>query len=290
MLLSILILTFTVSTAIGLTNATELQDLKISVWPEYDKTSEALIMYRGQLPDNVKLPAKVTFLYPKSARLSSTSSVDDKNQFQYTKEWASKKVVDKGDFVELTYNVNFPTFQFEVYDQVKTGSDKRDYKFPYKAGMDVKNLSVEMQQPLRSESFKVTPKSSSSGKDDQGFTFHTYNVGKLKTGDQKDFSATYTKSDINPSTNSDGPQPVSSGPGQMPKFWVIIVTVATLLAIPVAVVFNLNRNKPSKPKKKAVVPPKKAAKPSGKAKGFCTQCGTAIQPGNQFCPSCGKKV
>ena len=45
----------------------------------------------------------------------------------------------------------------------------------------------------------------------------------------------------------------------------------------------------SKRRKKKISPKKQAAKRSSTAK-FCTGCGSAIEPGDQFCTSCGTKL
>lgn len=266
--------------ASAVSNPTELETLTVSVWPEYDKTSNTLLMYRGQLPKSVKLPAKVTFLLPKTGQLSSTSSVDDKNEFQYTKEWNSKKVSQKGDFNELTYNVNFHTFQFEVYDQVDTNKAQREYKFPLKLGMDVKNLAVEMQQPLRSSKFSLEPENKEISTDQQGFKFAQYDIGKIKAGETKEFVAKYSKSDTDPSLKDGAPQPVDTSGGST-NIWMVLITVGILLGIIGGGAFWFSRSS-------SVLPAPK--KKGNKNQNYCNECGTRIEKDSQFCPSCGKKV
>ena len=45
----------------------------------------------------------------------------------------------------------------------------------------------------------------------------------------------------------------------------------------------------SKRRKKSASPKKQAAKGSSKAK-LCTECGSSLKPGDQFCTSCGSKL
>ena len=264
--------------ALGVSEPTELETLKVSVWPEYDKQSQALLMFRGELPKSVKLPAKVKFLFPKGGQLSSTSSVDDKDKFQYTKEWNSKKVSQKGDFKELTYSVNFHTFQFEVYDQVSTAKSQRDYKFPLKLGMDVKNLAVEVQQPLRSSKFTLDPKNTDLKIDQKSFKFATYELGKVKAGEQKDFTAKYLKNDTDPSIKDGAPQPVDTSSSPV-NVWMIVLTVGLLLGIIGGGAFWFTKN--------SALP---AQKKSNKKQNYCSKCGTRLEKGSKFCPSCGNQT
>jgi len=283
--IALLLIIANTSATFGLSAPAQLKTLKISVWPEYDKTNEVLIMFRGELPSGVQLPAKVKFLYPKTARLSATSSVNENDEFQYTKEWNSKKEADKGDFTELTYNVYFRTFQFEIYDQVNTQKDKRQYGFPLKAVMDVNNLSVELQQPLRSNNFEASPKNTNTNTDDKGFKFQFYELGKIKAGEQKDFTATYTKSDNEPSTKDGAPQPVDASQSAAVNTGAVLITVGAAFAIFVlgAVVFTRKNNK-------VKVKPSKTHSKNSKNTGFCSQCGKPLHKDSEFCHSCGKKL
>ena len=235
-------------------------------------------MFRGQLPKSVKLPAKVKFLFPKTGQLLFTASVDDKDQYKYTKEWKSKKVSQKGDLTELTYNVNFHTFQFEVYDQVSTAKSQRDYKFPLKLGMNVKNLAVEVQQPSRSSNFSLNPKNTEISVDQKSFKFATYEVGKIEAGEQKDFTVMYSKNDTDPSIKNDDFQPADDSSGPV-NVWMIVLTVGLLLGIIGGGAFWFAKS--------SALP---AQKKSNKKQNYCSKCGTGLEKGSKFCPSCGNQT
>ena len=262
----------------------ELENLKVSVWPEYDQPSSALVIFQGEVKESTKLPATVKFIFPKRARLSSTSSVDSKNQFQYDKEWNSRKLSEKGDLVELTYSIYYPRFQFEIYDPISTEQSQRDYSYPLKLALTVKNLEVEVQQPLKSSKFELRPPTSDTTTDKEGFKHFKYNLGAVTPDKEFDVILKYVRSDSKPSVG-EGPQTVDTTSGKTKTNpWIAAVIILALLAIPATVYFiSLNQ------RKKPVGA--KTAKKKAPAKGanFCPNCGAKLPAGAQFCPSCGHK-
>ncbi|MFQ5574364.1 MAG: zinc ribbon domain-containing protein [Terriglobia bacterium] len=261
-----------------------LESLKVSIWPEYDRADTALIMFRGELKEGTDLPAKVTFVYPKRAQLSATSSVDEKGEFQYDKEWSSKEIVEKGDSVELTYNVYHPRFQFELYDPVSTSTADRSHSFPLEQAMDTEGLTVEIQEPRGATDFALSPETDKKNRDPQGFTFYTYELDAASSGDKNTFGIKYTKSTNEPSV-ADQTQPVTGTTGTKTNPWIIGGVILGMIAIPTLFYF-IARGQPAS----ATAQGARGKARKGKAGRFCSNCGTRLTGNVKFCPSCGKKA
>ncbi|HEX21090.1 MAG TPA: hypothetical protein ENH19_00365 [Actinobacteria bacterium] len=165
--------------------------MKVSFWPEYDSQS-VLLIYKGQLQDNVTLPADVKIFIPKSSGVASTATVDSDGQFQYDHAWTTHKVTLGTEYDILTYETIYPNFQCELYYYPIGAEKQRNFHFTFKTAAAAKNLQIEIQKPLKAANFKITPPTTDTAIS-EGFTYYLYNFKNSEAGQEIRYNISYSK-------------------------------------------------------------------------------------------------
>jgi hypothetical protein len=265
-----------------------LKRLKVSLWPEYDQPS-LLVMYQGELADNVSLPARIKFQFPSAARLSSTSSINTQGKFEYTKEWNSRQTTNVSTATtQLEYTVYYPRFQFEVYYPIDTSKPERSLSYTITNILPVSDFTVEIQKPLKAKDMKIEPASQSSSGDERGFKYSNYSLGSVKAGSQYTYKISYQKATNVPSVSE---QPGVVTTTERHNAWIIVVLFSLIVIAPLVIYF-LVASKRTSPQSSGKFPAKskvRKGKSGAKAKKFCSSCGEILRPGAKFCSACGAK-
>src|SRR3989339_75826 len=266
-----------------------------SVQPEYDDP-RVLVINEADLEAGVQLPVDVTFNIPKGADIGMACEVD----LNGGHSCKSFRTVDKGDYQSLTFNVvkEHKVFQEYYYDAFPAGASQRSFDFIFRPGFPVKSLGMEVQQPLRSSGFTLTPvlpKTFTSG----GFSYRAQDYMDVSVGKPLSVKVSYSKTDNSPSVK---PKPKSpddtpaadgrSGGESKQLLFVLLGVVGTMILFfggymifrPRSVASNTGgRVAPNQ-----TDGPGGAKKPKAK-KGdviFCTSCGTKLPRGGRFCSQC----
>ncbi|MBI2955571.1 MAG: zinc ribbon domain-containing protein [Chloroflexi bacterium] len=290
---------------------TRIKNIKISVWPEYDE-SRVLVMYQGEFADKSSFPKSVKFRLPKDAEIGQVCALSEKQE-HLCQLYESKK---EDDFIELTYTLPIPTFFIEFYYNPIQGEGVRDISFIYSNLYPADKEDVEVQQPLRSADFAMTPNPLSVGQDNRGFKYNQLSFDSVRAGQKVDLKIAYSKQDSRPSVpkSNQGGGTSSGGPGPDVNAWLLIGAAAALAGV---VYYGLTRRTrryapqsaristraaPAAPTSRASA----SAARSGARKGntinqlmqaaqvnqpasFCSGCGASLEPGDKFCSVCGKK-
>lgn len=274
-LIGLTLILFLLSPEIALAdNISKLKELAVSYWPEYDKPS-VLIIYRGKLPDNVRLPARVKLFVPKETVISSTAEVDENGQFQYDYAWPTHSVVSSFNYKELSFETRYPTFQAEVYWQTISSSPTRSFNLQLKTPVAVENLNVEIQEPLKATNFKLEPQAAEVSNDGT-FNYHRYSFGSQPAEKELIFKVAYEKSTNEPSLDNQLPATSVNDVSNRStlSLWIFIGLSLIITAI-VASFFRLRYASAPLSKEKAV---------------FCSQCGQRLEKKDKFCINCGRPV
>jgi len=296
----------------GAQSPVTITSMNIALWPEYDKPG-VLVIYTGRLPDDVKLPAQLTFAIPlSSGGPSSTATIDPQGQYRYRKY----TVATQGDQILVSYDTPNPAFQFEYYYDPFAGQGaERKLDYTYRADYAIGLLTLEVQQPAAAADLQMTPAATSSKKGSDGLTLYTLSLGQLAAGQTTALSLTYRNADQKLSSEILGlPTPsnvpfenaTQNTPSRLPTSTVIIIVAAV---VAVAVVIGLYVWSNARRQVVVVAQPsatRKAGKkgraganrptagPAGAPKvggstSYCHQCGRGLKPDEQFCPACGTR-
>jgi hypothetical protein len=304
---------FTSPVAKSQTTDPVLENLTVELWPEYDHP-DVLIIYRAELSADTALPAQVTFRLPGHVETMSAVAFEQNGSlFSVANDAIELSSVAGGR--QLTFPVTTRRFQLEYYDpEVLTRQDQdRRLKFNFTSPYDVDRVTFQVQEPIQSEAFVMTPPPGDSFTDPNGLKYNSFEMAGMISGDSVELSAGYTRTidessvrllgvasepNISPEDNEIESQ--NSLPGYLVLGTGVVVLVATIGAFWWSRKSNATEPRRRRPGSRAARRKKRPAPKPGKAKaaaadspasqpsaGYCYHCGTALRPEASYCHSCG---
>ena len=271
-----------------------ITQLEIAVWPEFDDP-RLLVQYDGTLTAQDGYPREVSLYIPATAQLLATAYKDEQQQFINTEPATT---ADAGSGLKrVTFKTPKPNFHLEYYDDAIKGSPDKAIAFAYNASLPADTVQIQVQQPLKSENFKTAPAAALISEGMHGFKYHIFNYPNVAADQALKLNINYTKTDPNPSMQNVVP-PETSGttapdagasdsavPTNPQQIYIIVgVGIAVALGL-LALWMWYSRRKP----KMAYAGAGGATKKADRVTGFCSQCGNALNAGDNFCPKCGAK-
>ncbi len=268
-----------------------LASLKISVWPEFDKPT-VLVILDGALADASNLPRPISILIPATAELTVATWMNTDGTF--APEQPTQQTKQDDGYTRVTFTTAQPKFRVEYYHDLLHGAPDKTLDFAFKSLGAIDAATLEIQQPLKATNFAVTPATPTTRTDSDGFKYFSYAFSNLAAGQTITAQAKYTKTDPNPSAQS--APPAASAPVAAPTpttsndlFLLIALVALGITAIlgffllqqraqDRGVVANAGSSKRRRDKRRGG---------AATAAVFCTQCGRALGPEDNFCPKCG---
>ena len=288
---------------------TRIKNFRISVEPEYDEP-RVLVIYQGEFADKASFPKVVKFRLPKDAEIGQVCALNEKQEHLCQLYESTKGE----DFIELSYTLPIPTFYLEFYYNPIQGEGAREISFSYAHVYPADKVDVEVQQPLRSTDFSMTPSPLTVGQDNQGFKYHRLSFDNVRAEQKLDLKINYTKQDQNPSVPKASQKGgAAGGPAMDASFWLILGSAVAIAGVVYVGLSRRSRRFATQPARGASRSPSiqysepsvRRAK-SGSRKGdkldqlmqpaqvrqaarFCSGCGNPLRAGDRFCSACGKK-
>lgn len=274
-----------------------LTQLKISIWPEYDKPA-VLVLLDGTLADKTGLPRNVSILIPSNAELFVTTSENPDGSLAPE---VSSQSTNLGDgYTRVTFTTTQPKFRVEYYHDLLRGAPDKTFDFVYKSISGVDQVTLEIQQPLQASNFVITPATQTTRTAPDGFKYFVLQFSNLAAGQTISAQAQYTKTDPHPSVRPQAappPAPVAtSAPASDATSAIFVLMGVVSVGLAGVIGFFLWQQRSREIETTA---PRKSAKhfqrERRRARGmpsasvFCTQCGNPLSADDNFCPKCGAK-
>lgn len=238
-------------------NSIVLERLEISLWPEYDDP-RLLVIYRGELAEDPQ--SSLAFTLPKTAQIHAVAHVGPAGTL-LADDW--QLLPDENDQIVL-FTPGSRRFQLEYYDNVLGTAPERSFVFWFRSDRyEIKNLEIEVQQPLRATGFQASPVLDPQGADTRGFSYFGRRAGAVPPGTLIEQRVSYTKTD---------PLPSLRPAAQISSFWIAIGTGLALVAFGVVSFVWFRRRRWA-----------------GASAQFCVRCGYRFRTDEQFCPQCGQR-
>jgi len=170
--------------------------MKIAIWPEYDDPG-VLVIYDGRFADSTRFPLKTSFFLPKDAVINDACSLSPKGQ-HFCQLY---ETVNRGEVDEVILLLPFPNFylSFHTYPW-DSNTDGRSIDYNIRTNHKIKKLEVDIQQPLRSTNFAISPQSDNTS-EKKGFNHFAYTFDRLAGGENRMFVISYSKIDRLPSVD-----------------------------------------------------------------------------------------
>ena len=285
---------------------TDLNDLTIKLWPEYDDP-RLLVIIDGQLATpgtEIRLPI------PEGADLNAVATASDSGRL-LKNEWHEEKADDGSRLLVMT-PAN-PIFRVEYYTPFPIDGDKRDIRFELPAGyFNAGQVTIEVLLPPGSEDVSLTPPA-----DESGPTQDEAHIFQRTLENVKDQAITQQVTYANPSgaltvpettssgtqVQQEGSQPATTTPETSPTKsslnpWIIVLGIAAILLI-IGGAVGLWLTREREPETVAPAPQPRSGGKKKKARSvkvqpvagnldrFCRQCGKEFGPDDRFCRYCG---
>ncbi len=263
--------------------------LKISIWPEYDQPS-VLVMFDGVLADASNLPRAVSILIPADAQLFVTTWQNPDGSL--APEQPAQQTRQDDGYTRVTFTIAQPKFRVEYYHAALRGAPDKTFDFAYKSIGAVDAVRLEIQQPLKASNFAVTPATSTTRTDADGFHYALQTYSNIAAGQIITSQVKYTKTDPHPSIIQPqaAPAPRVTDEGSN---WFLLIALVTLGTVGVLGGFWWWQRRAEMPT--ALSASSARRRRGGKRRAvktvsaFCTQCGRALGDDDNFCPACGTK-
>lgn len=266
-----------------------IANMDVSVWPEYDQPG-VLVQYQGAIAATASKanPRELSFLVPKGAGVGAACTIQTNGN--HTSETWKESDADEG-WTKIIFQVTEPNFHVEYYYNPLSGALDKKMAFTYQAILPVDELELDVQHPLKATNFVLTPETTDSHKDNDGFTYHAYLVKQVTAGQKISANIAYTKTDPSPSVSGQSkPATASSASndGGVNLNQVIVFSVM-LGMLGIIAYFVWERNARRTQLSLAHTQPSPTShRPRGEwFGGFCTQCGNAMEKDDKFCARCG---
>jgi len=178
--------------------------MKVAVMPEYDDPS-VLAVYDGKFEDVSSYPIKTSFLIPKGSVISDACSLSHEGQ-HFCQLY---RTVNRGAFDEVSLLLPYPNFYLSFHTpRFAAKVEKKEFDYLIKANHPIKTLEVDIQQPLRSSAFNISPPGNAAISENggtisvlKGFNHFTYKLERVSKDQENAFRISYIKSDPNPSVD-----------------------------------------------------------------------------------------
>jgi hypothetical protein len=283
--------------------APTLSDLRISLWPEFDRP-EMLVIYRGWFDADTPLPVPVEIRIPAAVGAPSAVAFVGEDGGQYNQEHTTRV---EGDSLVVAFELGVPAFQVEYYAPLVDEAGRREYDFAFVADYPVKTLNLDIQEPPTAEEFVLAPAADAVTLENDGLLYHRVHIDSVEQGDSRDWTVSYRKADDDLTiTGFTSPQPSAEAPApavqetDQAMVWVFLIAFFCLVAVGAAA-FWLGRRAQPPP------PPAPATKRRGSGRGngaqrqplsifagdgsfHCHQCGALLRSDSDFCHKCGTAV
>lgn len=178
--------------------------MKVAIMPEYDDPG-VLAIYDGKFEEAASYPIRTRFLIPKGSAISDACSLSHEGQ-HFCQLY---KTANKGEYDEVSLVLPYPNFYLSFHTpQLDVQNEKKEIAYRIKINHPVKNMEVELQQPLRSSAFSISPPENArlSRKDGsisiiKGFNYTYYQLEDIAAEREIAFGINYLKSDPKPSVD-----------------------------------------------------------------------------------------
>jgi len=276
---------FSPSGARGQAETTELEEMKIDLWPEYDRPS-TLVMYRFRLKPGADLSVPVAIpIPPNVGEPHAVAWRDDKGALfiaRFTRREEEERAM-------VIAQLGSREGQLEFYADIDVADRERLFRFAWPGGIDVGSLSFQIQRPSGATDLRVTPKPSRQWEGEDGLSYALVELGPQPESSTPTIEVRYEKDTAGLSAPPAKSAPPPTAPAatstesrKTTPSWLVAAGGAAGGILVFALLSALSKARASAPKARA-----SGGSPTSI---FCHECGTEGRKADSFCMNCGARL
>jgi hypothetical protein len=283
-LLVAVVTAFAPAGANGQGETTELEDMKIDLWPEYDRPS-TLVMYRFRLKPGADLSVPVAIPIPSNVGEPHAVAWRDDKGSLFVARFTRR---DEDERAMVVTQLGSREGQLEFYADIDVRDRERLFRFAWPGGIDVGALSFQIQRPSGATGLRVTPSPNRQWEGEDGLSYALVELGPQAESSKPTIEVRYEKDSAGLSAPpaKAPPPPVAPAQSAEPKKSTPSWLVAALGMAGGILVFALLQ---ALSKARARAPRERASGGSPKSI-FCHECGTEGRRSDSFCMNCGARL
>jgi hypothetical protein len=269
----------------GQGETTELEDMKIDLWPEYDRPS-TLVMYRFRLKPGADLSVPVAIPIPSNVGEPHAVAWKDEKGSLFISPFTRR---DEEDRAVIVAQLGSREGQLEFYADIDVRDGERLFRFAWPGGIDVGSLSFQVQRPSGATGLRVAPNPNRQWEGEDGLSYALVELGPQAESSKPTIEVRYEKDTAALSAPPAKAQPPTAVPAattpESKKTWPSWLVAAGGIAggiLVFALLSTLSKARLRDPEER----------PSGGSSKsiFCHECGTEGRRSDSFCMNCGARL
>lgn len=273
-----------------------LSNLKVDLWPEYDRHS-LLVIYHGVLAADTTFPVDLTFRIPSTAGEPNAVAAKQLDGVLYNVTYQREI---KGAWAYIHFTTTAPEVHLEYYDiNLQQDGEQRSYNYTWPGDYAVDAMAIQVQAPYNTANMSISPSLGSGKVGNDGLTYYSADVGSLSAGQTFEIDVQYSKPDNTLSAEMLEVQPSAPIPEPTKlidpqEIWPVLLGILGVVLVIGGVWWywrsgrvenQLRRKKRGSRASRR----EQAVEPQGED-FYCHQCGKRASLGDRFCRSCGARL
>jgi hypothetical protein len=299
LVLAALLAAMIVPSAAGAQGGTIINELRIRLWPEYDR-SELLVIYNFTLAPGTALPARLQFRVPPNAQVTAVAQQTPNGLYSVDFETG----ID-GEWQTVAFQAAEPTvYQLEYYAPIQFEGQARRFSFAWLGDYPINTLVAEVQEPTQTREFSSSPVLPNASLSPDNLPIHSGTFGSIAENEQWVLDVDYSRATDDLTVSGQPVQPsggaidaeVSSTAAVMDflsrnMFYILGFVGILLIVVGLVWYWQTGLNSASANSRRRHASHATGDR-SGSTEGqiYCHECGKRAQPADKFCRACGVRL
>lgn len=269
-----------------------LNEVNISIWPEYDDPG-LLVFYDFSPAPGTVFPVEIGIFIPDDASLFQVAKQDENGKL-INIPYGTGDATGSWQEVKLTLD-NQTVYHLEYYDSLPKNGNKRTFEYTWPGNYQVNTFVVSVQEPTETSAFSSTPPLPNVGALFNGLKQYSGTFGSLAKDEKWSLQVSYERStdalsiEGQPIQGSDI-QPTATKP--FSDYLPFIMGGFAILLIAVGLVWFWQSGRQTTTSKQGRKRHTVSSQPASGGQGqvYCHECGKRAQQNDKFCRACGAKL
>ncbi len=229
-----------------------MDNLYYSIWPEYDRSPDVLVIYSGIFVNDTgkAFQGELQYNIPKGAEINMVCETEEGmlcQKYEVKTDNPDYDVIVWKPSHAIEPGAEFP-IMMEYYYTPFGSANPKQFTQTFRPAFPVSNLTVEIKAPKGATGLTLSPEAEKTAGDDDGFTNYLYSFQNVATEDAKEFEISYTRESNEPSVKAEDVQQSTDNSQEQTQssvnstIIILLIVFIILLAVFLFIAVNNNNN------------------------------------------------